>query len=42
MNKKVINWPTEKLNNICNIGTGKWDANHATQNGKYKFFTCAK
>ena len=26
---------------ICNVVTGKEDANFATENGKYKFFTCA-
>ena len=36
------NWRTVRLSEICSIATGKWDANHATQNGKYKFFTCAK
>ena len=35
-------WQIKKLNEICLVGTGKHDANHATQNGKYKFYTCAK
>lgn len=35
------NWQIKKLNEVCNIQTGKWDANHAIQNGKYRFYTCA-
>ena len=31
----------KKLPEICEIKTGKRDANHATQNGKYRFYTCA-
>lgn len=30
------------LNQVCNITTGKLDANAMNPNGKYKFFTCAK
>ena len=30
-----------KLPEICEIKTGKRDANHATKNGKYRFYTCA-
>lgn len=30
-----------KVKDICDIKTGKYDANHAKENGKYKFFTCA-
>ncbi len=30
------------LKNICNITTGKLDANAMTENGKYRFYTCAK
>lgn len=26
---------------IASVSTGKWDANHATQGGKYRFYTCA-
>lgn len=29
------------LTDIASISTGKWDANHATENGKYRFYTCA-
>jgi hypothetical protein len=38
----MTQWRIKKLNEICLVGTGKHDANHATQNGKYKFYTCAK
>lgn len=31
----------KKLPDICDIKTGKMDANHATSNGKYRFYTCA-
>lgn len=37
----MIGWETAKLTEICQVQTGKWDANHATENGKFKFFTCA-
>lgn len=30
-----------KLLDLCQISTGKYDANHACNDGKYKFFTCA-
>lgn len=30
-----------KLPDICEIKTGKMDANHATKDGKYRFYTCA-
>lgn len=29
------------LTDVCDIGTGKLDANKAVDNGKYPFFTCA-
>lgn len=35
------NWQTKKLGEVCDVQTGKWDANHATKNGKYRFYTCA-
>lgn len=35
------NWENSFLTDIANISTGKWDANHATENGKYRFYTCA-
>ncbi|HPL66960.1 MAG TPA: restriction endonuclease subunit S [Smithellaceae bacterium] len=34
-------WVEASLPDVCEIQTGKYDANHAKQNGKYKFFTCA-
>ena len=34
-------WYICDLLDICNISTGKWDANHATENGKYRFYTCS-
>jgi len=36
------NWQTKKLGEVCDISTGKWDANHAVENGGYRFFTCAR
>lgn len=33
---------TARLVNICNITTGKLNANAMVENGKYPFFTCAK
>ena len=35
-------WKKVKLGNICNITTGKLDANAMEINGQYLFFTCAK
>ncbi len=35
-------WKTTKLGEICNITTGKLDANAMDKNGIYPFFTCAK
>src|SRR5680860_184083 len=35
------NWQIKKLGEVCDIQTGKWDANHAIENGKYRFYTCA-
>ena len=34
-------WTICRLLDICRIDTGKWDANHATENGRYRFYTCA-
>ena len=34
-------WEIKKLGEVCEIVTGKWDANHATTNGKFRFYTCA-
>ena len=35
-------WTTKRLNEISPIITGKKDANFATKNGEYSFFTCGK
>jgi len=37
-----VDWETRTLGDICDIKTGKRDANHGNPNGKYHFFTCAK
>jgi type I restriction enzyme S subunit len=34
-------WELKTLGEVCNIQTGKYDANHAKENGKYRFYTCA-
>lgn len=36
-----MSWESYKLIEICNVKTGKYDANHADKKGKYNFFTCA-
>ena len=35
-------WHEVKLGELCNITTGKLDANAMVENGKYLFFTCAR
>lgn len=35
-------WGVGKLGDIINLYTGKEDANFATENGKYPFFTCGE
>lgn len=35
-------WKYVNFSNLSPILTGKKDANYASQNGKYKFFTCSK
>jgi type I restriction enzyme S subunit len=35
-------WPLVKLNELCEIKTGRKDVNEGNPNGKYPFFTCAK
>ena len=35
-------WQEVKLGDICEITTGKLDANEMVENGKYPFFTCSK
>ena len=34
-------WIYKKLRDLCNITTGKHDANHAKEGGVYRFYTCA-
>ncbi|MCR5361043.1 MAG: restriction endonuclease subunit S [Bacteroidales bacterium] len=34
-------WEKYTLMDICNVTTGKHDANHAEINGKYRFYTCS-
>ncbi|SHG64724.1 type I restriction enzyme, S subunit [Fodinibius roseus] len=34
-------WPVKKLSEIANIQTGKHNASHAQEDGKYRFYTCA-
>ena len=35
-------WEYKKIGNICNISTGKLDANAANEDGLYPFFTCSR
>jgi type I restriction enzyme S subunit len=35
-------WENTELGSHCNITTGKLDANAMVENGKYRFYTCAK
>ena len=34
-------WKKYNLMDICNVTTGKHDANHAAEDGKYRFYTCS-
>jgi type I restriction enzyme S subunit len=34
-------WVNKKLIEIADVSTGKYDANHAIETGKYRFYTCA-
>jgi type I restriction enzyme S subunit len=36
-----VSWKNQKLTEICTVTTGKWDANHASEEGKFRFYTCA-
>lgn len=40
--KEYPEWEEKKLGNLCNITTGKLDANAMVENGEYRFYTCAK
>ena len=46
LSKNIFNLLTKyekiKLGNACDIVTGKLDANAMVENGKYRFYTCAK
>ena len=33
-------WEIKTIGSICDIKTGKLDANAASENGAYPFFTC--
>jgi len=35
-------WTVKQLGEVCNITTGKLNANTAVENGKYPFFTCSR
>ena len=35
-----VGWKVKNIKDLCNVVTGKEDANFATSNGKYAFFTC--
>lgn len=35
-------WKWVRLGSLCNVQTGKRDANHGVKDGKYNFYTCAK
>ena len=35
-------WTYKKIGDLCDIATGKLDANAANENGMYPFFTCSK
>lgn len=43
MNNELLkdDWAECTLGEICTIQTGKYDANHAKDDGKYRFYTCA-
>jgi type I restriction enzyme S subunit len=40
--KPQPHWEVKKLGELCSITTGKLDANAMVENGKYRFYTCAK
>ena len=41
MSKLSLKWEEVSLGDVCEITTGKHDANHAVLDGKYRFYTCA-
>jgi type I restriction enzyme S subunit len=40
--KDFPEWEEKRLGEICNITTGRLDANAMVEGGKYRFYTCAK
>jgi len=43
LNKEIPNgWSIKKMKDLLPVITGKQDANFATENGRYKFFTCGE
>ena len=42
LGKIPVGWSVDKLGNRVKVSTGKKDANYATDDGKYNFFTCSK
>ena len=35
-------WSINSILDISSVQTGKWNANHAKKNGRYRFYTCAQ
>ena len=35
-------WSISSILDISSVQTGKWNANHARKNGRYRFYTCAQ
>jgi type I restriction enzyme S subunit len=43
LNREIpFNWEVKKISELLPVITGKKDANFATKNGKYNFFTCGE
>ncbi len=40
-NKLPKGWEVKRLGEVCQIHTGKHDANHSKPDGKFRFYTCA-
>ncbi|MHC5771407.1 MAG: restriction endonuclease subunit S [Nostoc sp.] len=38
----LVGWEIKTLGEVCNISTGKLNANAAVENGQYPFFTCSR
>jgi type I restriction enzyme S subunit len=39
---EFLDWEEKRLGNLCEITTGKLDANAMVEGGQYRFYTCAK